>query len=145
MTTFYLKCKIKTDINKNYFNILNTTLKFLKSILLVILSFRYLDMEREMWEKEKMFMENCDYCGELGLGGHRCYKCHTKVYCGQECYDADLSVHKETCKPKEEMDAWKIRENYRGRKDEMKNSRQELCDRSAETIKNNIQTLSTLE
>ena len=90
--------------------------------IIIIDSFSYLDMEKNLYEEEaKMFTENCDYCGKLGLGGHRCYKCHTKVYCGQECYDADLSVHKEICKPKKEMDAWKIRENFRGRKGDQKN------------------------
>ena len=100
-------------------------------------------MERKMCEKEKIFMENCLYCGKVGLGGHRCYKCHTKVYCGQECYDADLSVHKEIYKPKEEMDAWKIRENFRGRKDDQKNEYQELWEKNAEVMNKSFQALST--
>ena len=95
-----------------------------------------------MCEKEKIFMENCLYCGKVGLGGHRCYKCHTKVYCGRECYDADLSVHKEICKPKEEMDAWKIRKNFRGRKDDRKNECQEGWERGVETVNSAIQKLS---
>ena len=94
-----------------------------------------------MEEKEKKFIERCDHCGKLVLGGHRCYKCHTKVYCGQECYDADLSVHKEICKPMEEMDAWKIRENFRGRKDG--DEYQKIWEENAKVMNKNFQALST--
>ena len=97
----------------------------------------------KMEEKEKKFIERCDHCGKLVLGGHRCYKCHTKVYCGQECYDADLSVHKEICKPKEEMDAWKIRKDCRGRKDDQKIRCQEMWESNAKALNGCIQALST--
>lgn len=45
-------------------------------------------------------MENCDYCGQNygGRVGHRCSKCLTKLYCGEECRDQDWGVHRLNCK-----------------------------------------------
>lgn len=50
--------------------------------------------------------ECCDYCGQAYRGrvGHRCSRCLTKLYCGEECrdQDQDWGVHKLSCKEGEE-------------------------------------------
>ena len=45
-------------------------------------------------------MENCDYCGQnyRGRVGHRCSRCLTKLYCGEECRVQDWGVHRLNCK-----------------------------------------------
>jgi len=42
----------------------------------------------------------CDYCALYfkGVRGHRCSRCLTKVYCGEECRDQDWRIHKLVCR-----------------------------------------------
>ena len=44
--------------------------------------------------------DRCDYCGlhHTGVRGHRCSRCLTKVYCGEQCRDQDWGVHKLVCR-----------------------------------------------
>ena len=79
-------------------------------------------MEQKWAESKKLQKcEDCDYCGQPGGKRHRCITCHTKLYCGRECYDADQEVHKEFCKPYDEMMPWKVKEGFSGRRnDKMK-------------------------
>jgi len=47
----------------------------------------------------------CDHCGlpgSRGNMGHRCSRCLTKVYCGEECRNQDWVVHKMVCREGEE-------------------------------------------
>ena len=54
--------------------------------------------------KLKYTRDMCDYCDHFyrGVSGHRCSKCLTKVYCGEECKDKDWVVHKLVCREGEE-------------------------------------------
>jgi len=83
---------------------------------------RFLNMEQKWAESKRLEKcENCDFCGHRGGQRHRCITCHTKLYCGKECYDADQEVHKEFCKPYDEMMPWKVKEGFSGRRnDKMK-------------------------
>jgi len=65
--------------------------------------------------------DRCDGCGEWGEKRHRCITCHTKLYCSRECHFADQDVHQQFCKPKEEMEPWKIIREFKERKDAKKN------------------------
>ena len=45
----------------------------------------------------------CDYCAQthMGVRGHRCSRCLTKVYSGEQCRGKDWGVHKLVCREKE--------------------------------------------
>jgi len=78
---------------------------------------RFLNMEQKWVESKRLEKcEDCDFCGQRGGQRHRCSTCRTKLYCGKECYDADQEVHKEFCKPHEEMMPWKVKEGFSGRR-----------------------------
>jgi len=57
----------------------------------------------------KLYLElngdRCDFCAlnYSGVRGHRCSKCKTKVYCGEQCRDLDWGVHKLVCREGEEV------------------------------------------
>ena len=40
----------------------------------------------------------CDNCFKRILKGHRCSRCLTKLYCGNDCIKSDWTTHKEFCK-----------------------------------------------
>ena len=70
----------------------------------------------------RMFCESilytCGYCAMPGGGGskgHRCSKCLTKVYCGDECRNKDWGVHKLVCKEGE------VKRKRKGGQQERKN------------------------
>ena len=74
-------------------------------------------MEQKWNECKKLQKtENCDYCGQRGGQRHRCITCRSKIYCGKECYDADQEVHTEFCKPYAEMEPWKVKDGFTGRR-----------------------------
>jgi len=102
---------------------------------------RFLNMEQK-WTKSKSLQkcEYCDFCGQRGGQRHRCITCHTKLYCGRECYDADQEVHKEFCKPYDEMMPWKVKDGFSMRRnDKMKITAQEV--EGAEKMFSEIQDL----
>ena len=87
-------------------------------------------MEQKWAEAKKIQKcELCDFCGQRGRQRHRCITCRTKIYCGKECYDADQEVHKQFCKPYDEMMPWKVKNGFSGRrKDMMKFNAQKAKD-----------------
>jgi len=98
---------------------------------------RYLDSEKE-WNEHfgSNKIERCDFCGKFGGQRHRCITCHSKLYCGRECWEADQEIHKEFCKPCNEMEPWKVKDGFSGRKqNELK----------SETTKKNEKAISKLQ
>jgi len=97
---------------------------------------RFLNLEKEWNGIEKsQKLEICDFCGKYGEHRHRCITCHTKLYCGRECWEADQEVHKEFCKPCDEIEPWKVKDGFSVRKEAR-------IKRNAETTKTNEKVLS---
>ena len=42
-------------------------------------------------------MYQCDNCFKFTAKVHRCSKCLTKLYCGEDCRDEDWSIHQKVC------------------------------------------------
>jgi len=62
--------------------------------------------------------DRCDYCALFyrGVRGHRCSRCLTKVYCGEQCRDLDWGVHKLVCREGEEERKKKVGKQMRKQK-----------------------------
>ena len=46
---------------------------------------------------ESSLMYRCDNCFKFAAKVHRCSKCLTKLYCGEDCRDEDWSIHQLVC------------------------------------------------
>jgi len=84
----------------------------------------------DLYAKKGVAAISCDYCGVPGAWnrGHRCSRCLTKVYCGEECRDKDWVVHRLVCKEGEEKRKRKGGQQDRKRqgKDRVRNHFHEL-------------------
>jgi len=81
---------------------------------------RFLDFEKKWIETLRLQkFEMCDFCGKSGMQRHRCITCHTKLYCGRECWEADQEIHKEFCKPCDEMEPWKVKDVFSRRREQI--------------------------
>ena len=69
--------------------------------------------------------DRCDYCAVYYRGQrvHRCSRCLTKVYCGEQCRDQDWGVHKLVCR---EGEGWQVGRKMKRKKGRKQRIREEV-------------------